>query len=482
MKKRIVAIIALLGIVFTSLASLTACGLPVPGTEAEEEAYLTPDDYEPTYYTSEAEIPEDAYYIVHETKNETRYYPLYSPEHTYTDVNSDPTGFDPSRVTWVNYNLDEGLIPTMYAGDKMIYKSSTYIPTTYSLEKFFDNGYTLGVCGLRQDLSGNYKYTSSGNDGDSYVMTTSDAAGFDSLNADSIYFVAVGEDRVSPMNVSMSGTISGLELMKSYDCDIRTGTEKIAATLLCNVHYFSSAETYLFGSFTFITDIIAQLNIPEYASTGYYTINGPNNFFRYVADEKAKDYHKLSEDDYNSTIYTYDEDGLINGTSIGLVFDQDTGFLVASTTDETTYTGNTAGSAKTYQDIINGTVSGDKVITNPTKLTPSVNGNYSGTYVVSELSDPVIEDAKNTYTLTAASDSETITLKYQKTASNIELVAGNEYMFTFKNTTDDFDGYMVISATEVTDNAEETETSEDEPAEEEATDTEEDTTEDQSKR
>lgn len=467
MKRRIISILALTLVAATTLTFFSGCSFAA----SEEEGYLTPDDYEPTYYLSEEELPEDAYYIVREeTDNDgnaiTKYYPLLAAETTFTDVRDKYAGFDADRVVWVNYNLDEGLIPTMYATDKLIYKSSTYIPTSYALEKFFDNGYTFGVAGLEQDLSGNYKYVSNGNSGKGYVMTTSDATGFDAVSADSIYFVAVGDTRVSPTNVSSSGTITGLELMETYPCDIRTGTEKLAAEMLCNVHYFSSAETYMFGSFTFITDIIAELNVPGYVTTGYFRI-GEGGFFRYVADESITDYHTLSEDDYNATIYTYDEqDGTVNGTTVGLVFDPETYFLVAG--DDTTDTTNTEGSALTYDDVANVT---EKEVTNKTLLEASNNGIYTGNFVIDTISEPVIKNGSYVFELTCTAEdgSETLNLRYVLTTKNNLLEEGMKVLLTFKETTDDFDGYEIITVSDL----DKTDTTETEEAHEEEAVTEE---------
>lgn len=462
MKKKVLALILTCMATFSML--LTGCSFG-----EVDISQMTPDDYEPTYYTSEDELPEDMYYIVRtETEEDkdgnetevTKYYPLYLIERTYSEVYKDPQGYDPTRVAWVNYNTDEGLIPTMYAGDQLIYKSSTYIPTTYALEKFFDGGYTIGVCGLEQDLSENYQYVSSkSNDGSGYTMSTSNAIGFDGLDAESIYLVAVGDTPLSPLNVSMSGTVTGLELMKTYSCDIRTGTEKVAADLTANVHYFSSAENYMFGSFTFITDIIAQLNIPSYVSTGYYTI-GDGYFFRYLGDrEDATDYHDLTADDYNTTIYTYDENGHINGTTIGLVFD-DNGFLVDSSLASTTDTSNVDGAASTYEEYIasqNDTT--NITITNKTSRLAGESGYYTGTYKINSISEPVISGSKRIYTVSATGtdNNETLDFQFTKTASNEMLEENSEYVLTFKPAGSTFDGYSIMTANIVTNDSVETE-------------------------
>ena len=346
--------------------SITGCG---KSETVDESAYLTPDDVESVYYTSEEELPNDMAYVVRTEKEKvtdkdgneteqdvTKYYPIYySIENNFTMDAEFPTGEDPDRIAWVNYNIDEGYIPTMYPGDKLIYKSNTYIPTKYSLEKFYDNGYTLGVAKMEQDTSGNYRFDKE--EFDSITMSTSDAVGFSALeDIESIYLVSVGDQRVTPLNMSESGAVTGLKLMEKYNCDIRQGTEKIDATLTCNIHLFSSAETYGFGSFTFITPHIAQLNVPDYVTTGYYDLNGIG-FFRYVKEE-GTDYHDLDTEDYNQTIYQYNEEGKLVGTTVGLTFDEN-GFLVS--------TGYEEGDEETQA-----------TITNKTALIADKNGYFSG--------------------------------------------------------------------------------------------------------
>ena len=94
--------------------------------------------------------------------------------------------------------------------------------------------------------------------------------------------------------------------MEQYQCDIREGTTQDDVTLTANIRLFSSAETYMFSDFDFITPYIAQINIPDYMSTGYYSVNA-GGFFKYNKDDSTEN---------NTTIYTYDEYGALNGAMI----------------------------------------------------------------------------------------------------------------------------------------------------------------------
>lgn len=332
MKKKILALI----LAVSSVAVLSGCG-------KKDTAEITPETVKPVQYTDETAMPADTFYIVHKTKKSGNvYYPLLIANSSFSEAREDIAGADPSRIEWVNYNGDEGQIPTMRKGDSIIYKSSTSVPLEYTLEKFFDGGYTFGVAGLYQDESSKYRYTSVNNSGSGITQPTSNAIGFDSLEADSIYFASYKNGKknieIDPSNVSLSGTIKGLKKGKTYECDIRTGTEKMTANLTANIHYFSSAETYKFNNFEFITEHIAKIATPKYLTTGYYNLNGAG-FFRYVADNKKVS--ELKAEDYNETIYTYDEENSINGTTNGYVFDSNN-YLVkdvnGSTIDPEDYT------------------------------------------------------------------------------------------------------------------------------------------------
>lgn len=55
-----------------------------------------------------------------------------------------------SQARVLLFGQDDALIPTLYKGDKLIYKSNggEAIPSDFYLERFKDEGYTIGVRGL----------------------------------------------------------------------------------------------------------------------------------------------------------------------------------------------------------------------------------------------------------------------------------------------------------------------------------------------
>ena len=96
---------------------------------SRDTAEITPETVKPVQYTDETAMPADTFYIVHKTKKSGNiYYPLLKANASFTEARTDIAGADPSRIEWVNYNGDEGQIPTMRKGDSIIYKSSTSVP------------------------------------------------------------------------------------------------------------------------------------------------------------------------------------------------------------------------------------------------------------------------------------------------------------------------------------------------------------------
>ena len=455
----------------------SACGKK--GIEQQKE-YKTPEDFTPKFYTEEKELPDDAYFIRHKTKDGYQYYPLATPENTFDGTaQSNYAGFDDTRIVWLNYNVDEGLVPILGKGDDLIYKSTKSIPNKYALEKFFDRGYTIGVSGLKKDTSGNYAYVSAKSSGTGRVLTTTDAAGFDGLDAESIYLNKLDKTKISDANVSSSGTITGLKRMRTYKADIRTGTEQITTGLTCNAHLFVSAETYLFGEFEFLTPATAKLSFPEYATDGYYTIGG-KNFFRYVKDGSMKS--KLSASDANKQIYLYDENNTNNdtvplqgspiGTTIGKIWDEN-GFLIDAPISDESNISEEPGIS--YEEFIKGAKKRAKkgrsstggggetdsfddsedssTITKKTKLAEKTDdGYYVETCTVSSVSDAIVTGDVSRYDIVASGDPDTdgLNFVYYKKDGDEKIEAGKTYHFIFRPDTNGFDAYTITSFSETT--------------------------------
>jgi hypothetical protein len=282
----------------------------------------------PVFYISLEDVPSGCYCVAHDVSAGTIYYPLYDAAETFSSSQKDAEGPDPERLFWVKDDVDEMYIPTMYAGDRIIYKSSTVIPDKFYVERFKDGGYTIGIAGLQEDYSGHYSY----DDSDTSLEPDSDTIPFENLEADTILLLKVGEQTltVDNENVSESGTVLGLEKDVTYPSDVRVGTESLSAEFTANIHYFPSFETYVTAKYEFINEYVIELETPYYLSTGYYSINN-YGYFRYL--EAGQDASALIAEDYNSPYYIYDEDGDILCTADMMVIGKE-GFLREPTQEE----------------------------------------------------------------------------------------------------------------------------------------------------
>lgn len=306
------------------------------GVETQEPTMLSP-----TSYASAADIPEGYYAIEHRAADGTVTY--QRPYHAWGGIKkyryneetrqqeeyfeSDPFGgfYYPrtlygswtSHFTWVIDSFDEPIIPTMYAGDKFIFRSENAVVSEFQLERFEDAGYTIGLSGLQKTDSGNYMYVT----GKSYAHPDSDTANIEMLGASEIYVVAVGDNRVTEENVSKTGFITGLTKDMNYTCDIRTGTKKSAAAFRANVHVFVSMEQYNINKFYFSGSEYIEVALPDTMPTGYYSVNG-FGIFRYIAAEDIEREAELTAEDYNIPFFVYDEDENIIATRDGYSFDE----------------------------------------------------------------------------------------------------------------------------------------------------------------
>lgn len=325
MKRKILSIMLALTFVITMG---TGCG---KNQEVVKEK--TPEDMTPASYASEDDIPTDTYCIAHKVTKKNGdesvvYYPLYKADTTATKLLDSAEGYNPERYFWLDYNEDEGMIPTMYPGDKLIYKSDTETPLVYNVEKFYDQGYTVGLAGLQKDSAGKYEFDTSNDD--CRVMPFSKAKKIESVGDKVVMiFNQYDKTKITEDNVTETGTISGLEQNQSYKFDVRIGTKSKTIDLKANIHLFVSAENYLVNDFDYITDQILRINVPEFVTTGYYQVNGAGAF-RYLKDET--DYKNLLAGDYNETIYVYNDNGnTIKGSKDGLILNDD-GYLVTFNT------------------------------------------------------------------------------------------------------------------------------------------------------
>jgi hypothetical protein len=61
------------------------------------------------------------------------------------------------RVAWFGKDYDR--IPTMHRGEKVVYRSKYEFNPSFSVERFQDIGYTIGICGMSPTSTGRYAFS-----------------------------------------------------------------------------------------------------------------------------------------------------------------------------------------------------------------------------------------------------------------------------------------------------------------------------------
>lgn len=222
----------------------------------------------------------NAFYVQHGKT----YYELYKGYSTFTGGAS---GADPSRVLWFNDDTDWNAIPTLYKGDKLIYHYNDEFNESFTFERFLDLGYTIGVCNMSARQSGHYEM-STNLDSSTYIDPGSDATQLHDLGNRMITFETIGGTEVRKANVTSSGTIAGLKKGKSYKADVYTGTEMKSFTFTANAHAMCSYQVDSSSDYVYMQSRIAEIKIPDYFNSGYYSVNG-SGIFRYVKDATSYD-------------------------------------------------------------------------------------------------------------------------------------------------------------------------------------------------
>lgn len=217
-----------------------------------------------------------------------------------------PTAAAPNERI-VMYGADYQQIPTLYKDTQLIYKSSDFnnpssdgtvaaTPTDYYLERFTDEGWSIGIRGLTNEDNTKYKvsvvqtsfYPSCS------VLTNLSLTENADLILDKINGVPITENVVSSV-----GTITGLSEGQTYTIDAYIGTNPVGGEVTADTHMFASFELYDLTDYELDAAGYAIVTMPDDMWSGYYYINGVG-MFRYINNYKA---YGNTDVEYNTAYY-----------------------------------------------------------------------------------------------------------------------------------------------------------------------------------
>ncbi len=261
------------------------------------------------------ELEDGNYYI----KDGDTFYALPDPLIT-SEVESDtliPEEANDLRLAQLTTAQSVGM-PTLYNDTQLIYYNSSNtpliedaetgeqmaMPKTYWVERYKDQGYTLGISRLSPDESGKIKLNTSNTS--SVFADSSAGQNIDTTEGASYIISSIAGKELTSDSLSPSGTITGLVKDQSYKVDIYSGTSYVGGDYIADTHALTSYELYEVTDYTLSTGYVT-INIPTTYQNGYYYINGAG-MFKYVNGSKTSG---DADVDYNIPYYISDEEGNI---------------------------------------------------------------------------------------------------------------------------------------------------------------------------
>lgn len=315
-KNMIKKMIAVGLIIAQSTIFLTGCNVFKNKKTVESTQFISTCNsnklYSGQYYIwhdeSQSNIERDINTDMSKFKNYT--YDIFQPVYKESDPANDEIEND-LRILMLS-DENDGKIPTLYKGDELIYYSDSSLPSKFTLERFYDHGYSFGFYGLTEYIKKSGQYVLWGSDSVLPIKSASTAKSlmnYLSSAEDYVSIPSVGDKKIESKDISKSGTIKGLIHGSQYDVTIYTGTNRHILKMTADTRIFSSYEEYKLdsNSYDFVGKGVIVIHLPEYLKDGYYFINGAG-LFRYVNSASYDDNTNFNDpivvkDDNGKTIY-----------------------------------------------------------------------------------------------------------------------------------------------------------------------------------
>lgn len=281
--------------------SLSACSL-FPQKKAENEN-VTPVELGIQYIENMSDLQRGNVYV--ETKH--GYASPYWGNPTFNTTDKAKQSMV-SKVVWFNEN-DWKLIPTIYKGQHIVYRTDQDFDEKFYFEKYYDAKYTIGLCNLTPTETGRYKF-STASDNTAQINMESEAASVLEFGGANVIMDAIGGRPLRSDMMTPCGSIARLEKDAYFKADLYVGTEYKAHNFKADSRLLYSMQMNQTNSYRFVQAEIIEIDIPEYFESGYYSMNG-TGIFRYInenaptngdVDFENMDLNKPneSESNYNS--------------------------------------------------------------------------------------------------------------------------------------------------------------------------------------
>ncbi len=257
------------------------------------------DPYKLVVYKDTA-LKNDQYYV----KNNTKFYEVYKPKNGNgtTSISS----LNESRV-FVTMK-DDALIPTFYSDELAAFPSDRLDLREIILERFSDQGYSIGCFSGTVTEEGYLHFNKSG-----LVKDSSLGEAIGTTESDDFRVATIdGKDITREQINTKAGIIIGLEQGKTYRIGYYVGTKFYEKNIVADCRMYQAYEMFSYGK-DYINDTpngYMAFAMPKDLKSGYYNINGGGvfkyyNFIRGAQDEDTVAMNESYYKDQKSKIEAY---------------------------------------------------------------------------------------------------------------------------------------------------------------------------------
>lgn len=211
---------------------------------------------------------------------------------------------------------DDIEIPTMYSDSLLIYKAEDggAIPQETVLERYKDEGYSIGVRGLSMQNGKCHTIVSSVT-----FYPQSSALAITAPNDTDLIIDKIDGVSVTEQQLSTAGTILGLTQNNTYTVDAYSGTTYIGGDIVADTHMMSSMERFTIEEYSMDPSNFAILSFPKDLWSGYYYVNGVG-MIKYINHPKSMG---DDVDTYNEQYYVTDEHGNITTNPANTILNEE---------------------------------------------------------------------------------------------------------------------------------------------------------------
>ena len=167
-------------------------------------------------------------------------------------------------------------IPKFYKDDKLVYFASTSagIPSSYTVEKFRNGGYTIGVYNLQQASSGYYTFKQENLLQDSDLKSKLS----ETIGDDIISLVSIDDEKLKDSDLNKAGCVDDMDEDQEVTLGLMKGTKYFELNTIADSVVYYSVSTHSIGTYKTTKNGYIEIELPEEIKSGYVSINNTGLF------------------------------------------------------------------------------------------------------------------------------------------------------------------------------------------------------------